>query len=284
MLPKIGFSLQAQYDRPLTQVVALLKNAGFFAVSPIWSAELDLKSLADAVCGHGMIIQSLHAPRKNPTPLWQPESPESADVLASILQSLDACAQFHIPMLVMHGWQGLQYTFPETPLDFRHFDRIVDHACKSGVRIAFENLEGEEYLNALLTRYRDCSHIGFCWDSGHDHCYPHQLDFLKAYGDRLIMTHLNDNFGVRDPSGIPAGTDDLHFLPYDGSIDWAHVLRRLTTASAQAILNFELKLRTKSTDDADLPYLHLPLEVFLNRAGSIAHQIAEEYANIKKQA
>lgn len=284
MIPEIGFSLQAQYDRPLTQVVGLLKAAGFSAVSPLWSPELDMAALTKSVHEAGMSILFLHAPRKNPAPLWQPDSEAAADVLSSILQSLDACAQFQVPLLVMHGWQGLHYTFPKEPLDFRCFDRIVAYAQEKGVRIAFENLEGEEYLNALLLRYRNESHVGFCWDCGHDHCYPHRTDFLEKYGDRLVMTHLNDNFGLRDPSGVPDGRDDLHFLPYDGNLDWDHALRRLKTALPQDILNFEIKLRTKSTSDADLPYLHLPLEQFLEKAGSVARKIANQYAEMINQA
>lgn len=284
MIPQIGFSLQAQYDRPLSDVVSLLKKAGFSAISPLWSPELDMAGLARRVLEEDMDISFLHAPRKNPAPLWQPDSEAAADVLTYILQSIDVCDQFHISMLVMHGWQGLRYTFPEEPLDFRCFDRIVAYAQKKGVHIAFENLEGEEYLNALLTRYRDKTHVGFCWDSGHDHCYPHHADFLKAYGDRLIMTHLNDNLGVRDPSGVPDGKDDLHFLPYDGNIDWAHALYRLKNASPQNILNFEIKLRTKSGDAADLPYLHLPLEQFIEKAGDVARKIAIKYAEIMEQA
>lgn len=276
-MTKIGFSLQSQYDRPLTQVVGLLKEAGFSAVSPLWSAELDLSALAQCVYDNEMTIQSLHAPRQSTAPLWQPDSAQADEVLENIRQSIDACAQFHVPTLVVHSWQGLFYTFPSEPLDFRCFDRMVSYAQEKGVSIAFENLEGEEYLCALLKRYQDHTNVGFCWDSGHDHCYPHKTDFLKHFGDQLIMTHLNDNFGLRDPSGIPNGKDDLHFLPYDGNLDWKDVLLRLKTAPYQQILNFEFKLCTKSTDAADLPYRNLPLEEFIRLAGERARTIAEQY-------
>lgn len=280
----IGFSLQTQYDRPITQVVALLKQHGFSAVSPLWSPELDMAALADCVHENGMIIQSLHAPHKGLALLWKPDSAESVDIQKNVFQALDACEQYQIPILVLHGWQGLIYTFPETPLDFRFFDQLVARAKQKGVSIAFENLEGEEYLNALLTRYQDQMHVGFCWDSGHDNCYPHKTDFLQAYGDRLIMTHLNDNLGLRDPTGVPSGNDDLHFIPYDGNINWSHALRRLSTAPRQTILNFELKLRSKSESAADRLYVHLTLEQFLEAAASRARQIAKEYHNMMNQA
>ena len=193
------------------------------------------------------------------------------------MRCIDACAQFQVPIMVMHGWQGLIYRFPSEPLDFGNFDIIVNYARQKGVSIAFENLEGEEYLEALMTRYQDQPHVGYCWDSGHAHCYPHETDFLKAYGDRLIMTHLNDNLGLRDPSGIPTGDDDLHFLPYDGNIDWDHAISRLKEKPGQSTLNFEIKLRYKAPNPADLLYSQLSMEEFLRLAGERARRIASIY-------
>ena len=276
----IGFSLQAQYDRPMAEVIGLLKKAGFSAVSPVCSKELDLPALADCVSRHGMTIQSLHAPHKGISLLWEPENSLAQEVFENILRCIEACAEFKVPILVMHGWQGLYYTFPQEPLDFRHFDNIVEYARGKGVSVAFENLEGEEYLAALMARYRDLPHIGYCWDSGHDHCYPHKLDFLKEFGHRLIMTHLNDNLGNRDPAGIPQAIDDLHFLPYDGNLNWDSALKRLENTPEQKILNFELKLSSHSTDPCDLLYRQLPLAQFIEKAGIRARQIAGLYAEI----
>lgn len=271
---RIGFSLQKQYDIPLTQVISVLKEAGFSAVSPLWSPELDLDSLAACVRENSMTIQSLHAPHGGLYDLWNPSGSLSEKAQENITGCIDACARFQIPVMVMHGWQGLDYTFQE-PLNFSVFDRIVDYAGQKGVSIAFENLEGEEYLQALMTRYQDLPHIGYCWDSGHDHCYPHKTDFLQAYGHRLIMTHLNDNRGLRDPGGVPTGNDDLHFLPFDGNIDWIQALRRLKNLPQQDILNFEFKKRSHSTACEDLIYADLSTEEFILLAGQRARKIAE---------
>ena len=276
-MPDIGFSLQAQYDRPTTQVIALLKECGFSAVSPLWSPECDLASLADCVYSHKMTIQSLHAPHKGIASLWQPDSPESKQVQENILACLKSCKEFDVPIMVLHGWHGLIYTFPETPLDFRFFDRIVEQAGELGVAVAFENIEGEEYLQALMARYSELPHIGYCWDSGHDHCYPHKTDFLEVYGHRLIMTHLNDNLGPRTPGGIPSTMDDLHFLPYDGNINWTTSIEKLKKTPRQSILNFELKVQSHSKDPADLIYTSLSLPQFLHTAGDRARAIANLY-------
>lgn len=280
MLPGIGFSLQANYDLPMVQIIPMLKHVGFSALSPAWTSEAEIESIADCARQNGMALQSLHAPHKNTPVLWAPDTPESLVLQEGILRCIDTCARLQISLTVIHGWQGLNYTFPTSPLDFRFFDRAVAHAKEKQVSIAFENLEGEEYLAALLTRYQDESHVGFCWDSGHDHCYPHKTDFLAAYGDRLIMTHLNDNFGVRDPAGIHSKMDDLHFLPFDGNFQWDGAISRLKAAAKQSVLNFEFKIQSHSKDPADLPYTRLSLEDFLQKAGQRARKIAEMYAGI----
>ena len=276
----IGFSLQSQYGCPQNQIIKYLCNAGFTAVSPIWNRDLPMDSLASCVSKHNMSIQSLHAPHGGLAYLWNSKDPNSCGASKNITDCIDACARFHVPIMVMHGWQGLQYTFPDEPLDFSVFDRIVEYAGQQNVAIAFENLEGEEYLEALMTRYRDQPHVGYCWDSGHDHCYPHKLDFLKAFGEWLIMTHINDNLGLRDPGGVPSGNDDLHFLPYDGKIPWEMALGRLQNLPEQKILNFELKKRSISSAPIDLIYDKISLEEFFMLAGERARKIATLYEQL----
>ena len=278
MIPRIGFSLQKQYDRPYTQVIPLLSENGFSAVSPVWSEELDMQSLSDCAKCNSVEIQSVHAPHRGVDLLWKEKTEKSDAVFANIIRGIEDCARFEVPTLVLHGWGGLYYTFPGTPLDFGFFDRIVRKAEECGVSVAFENLEGEEYLAALMERYKTCKHIGYCWDSGHDNCYPHKTDFLKSYGDRLIMTHINDNLGLRREDGIPMGEDDLHFIPGDGAIDWDSAMARLATAPKQKIINFELKTASHSTATEDLIYAELPLEKFIAKAGNCARKVAEKYA------
>lgn len=274
---ELGFSLQPSYGCEQGRVMELLCEAGFSAVSPIWSDEPALDTLASYAAKHNIAIQSLHAPRGGVAPLWTPEDPLSGQVEQRITHCIDACARFQIPIMVMHGWQGVHYTFPGEPLDFSAFDRLVEHAEKSKVCIAFENLEGEEYLEALMTRYRELACVGFCWDSGHDNCYPHNLDFLARFGDRLVMTHLHDNLGLRDPGGVPSTKDDLHLLPFDGKISWEQALGRLKDMPKQKILNFELKKRAVTDVPGILDYDSLSPEEFFFLAGQRARQIADLY-------
>ena len=178
---------------------------------------------------------------------------------------------------MVHSWGGLNYTFREENLYFGNFDRLVEHAQAKGIQIAFENLEGPEYLHALLERYKDLSSVGLCWDSGHALCYTPHRDFLKEYGHRLLVTHLNDNLGITDPGGQLRGTDDLHLIPFDGIDHWENTMLRLRQARKQDILNFELKIRPKGDRCTCDLYSRLPLEQYFMKAYRQACRAAAGY-------
>lgn len=97
-----------------------------------------------------------------------------------------------------------------------------------------------------MERYENNPVVGFCWDSGHEMCYNHSQDLLAKYGDRLVMTHLNDNLGISRFDGKTFWTDDLHLLPYDRIADWDDNIERLKKSRHMEILNFELNIKSKS--------------------------------------
>lgn len=276
-MERFGFSLQENYALPMVQVIDLLADTGFSAVSPGWQRNGQLDEIIRKARCRNLTIQSLHGPLRGMPAMWE-ENPEIArPILQDLLQSATDCAEYDIPILVVHPWNGVHYSFCEDTLCFRHFDMLVQYAEKSGVCIAFENLEGPEYLTALLARYAGNPAVGFCWDSGHERCYTPGWEFLSRYGNRLVMTHLNDNLGVTDPDGNLQGTDDLHLLPCDGNADWDSTIRRLKTANRQEILNFELKIRPKG-DRCKLDlYSKMPLQQYLQLAFERASRVTKGY-------
>ena len=278
-MEKYGFSLQEHYCLPMSQVIDLLADAGFSAVSPGWQRDGELAQTIRHARSQGLAIQSLHGPLRGMRAMWSRDPEVAKPIFDDLMQSAADCAAFGIPILVVHPWNGVDYTFRQDGLCFDHFDALVALAEAEGICIAFENLEGPEYLCALMERYSGTS-VGFCWDSGHERCYAPGWDFLKRFGHRLVMTHLNDNLGVTDPSGHLQGTDDLHLLPGDGTLDWEDTVRRLNTAKRQEILNFELKIRPKG-DRCKLDlYSKMPLKTYFHTAFQRAKLACKDYSRI----
>jgi len=96
--------------------------------------------------------------------------------------------------------------------------RIVDACASIGVQVALENLPphyvtctAEELLSVAERFPRE--NVGVCLDTGHAHIGGNVAELVRAVADRIITTHIHDN----DRS------DDQHYVPGSGTIDWKSV-------------------------------------------------------------
>ena len=164
--------------------------------------------------------------------------------------------------MVVHPFIGFGHWEP-TQDGIDNFRKIADAAQEQNVQIAFENVEGEDYLRVLMNAFREYDNVGFCWDAGHELCYNKGKDMLSVYGDRLIATHLNDNLGVSDPAGSIYWTDDLHLLPFDGIRNWTAAANRLNEVGYNGILTFELTRKSKPNRHDNDKYARMPIEEYI---------------------
>lgn len=275
---KIGMSIEKKYSVSKVEVVKMLQKIGFEAISLAWEETLEFEQTIEQARKCGLVIQSLHAPQGKTVDMWSFDENYYKPAKQELLRSLEACKKFEIPVMVVHAWLGFEYHVDVSNLYFANFDELVARAEEYGVQIAFENSEGPEYLFALMERYEGNDTVGFCWDSGHELCY-NGPDFLAQYGDRLIMTHLNDNLGARSYDGTLTGDDDLHLLPYDGAADWDCYIERLQKSKRVEILNFELKIESKPNRHENDIYSQMGLELYFTEAYKRACRIAYRYSH-----
>ena len=274
---RIGISIGNHYDISLRDVMILLKEIGYDAVSPAWETDACLQEIACAAKETGLFLQSLHAPFEKAADLWR-DGMVSLQAKNELFSALDACVCYDIPVLVVHTWIGFDYKFDPEALYFQNFDAVVSYAEQRHIKIAFENTEGEEYLFSLMEHFKGNDTVGFCWDSGHEMCYNHSQDLLAAYGDRLLVTHLNDNLGISRFDGKTFWTDDLHLLPFDGIADWDYNIARLKKSRPVEILNFELNIDSKPRRHENDRYGQMSLAQYFTEAYIRACKIAYRYS------
>ena len=275
---KIGISIGNAYAIPTTEVVKLVARTGFEAISPAWKQGIDLTDVIDTARDCGLAIQSIHGPFHGAAALWSEDAAVSGPAIAELLEALEDSRKFRIPVMVMHTWIGFECSQVPNETGLRNYGILVAKAKEYGVRIAFENTEGEEFLFALMDHFQKDDTVGFCWDSGHEMCYSYGKDLLKLLGHRLIMTHLNDNLGVSRFDGKTYWTDDLHLLPYDGIGDWDILVQRLQKSRKLEYLNFELNITSKPNRHENDVYAQMPLEQYFAEAYKRACRIAHRYA------
>jgi len=101
-------------------------------------------------------------------------------------------------------------------------EELLPAAHETGITLALENgAESPEDLRTLvaLADEFDCPEAGFCFDTGHAHCYGNRdaEALLSLMASRIAVLHIHDNYG----------TFDDHNPPGRGNIDWAKLVPKL---------------------------------------------------------
>lgn len=270
---KLCMNVCESFGVPIKEQIAMLGEIGFEGFFNDWKEGDDFQGYREVAEQYGMIYQSMHAPFMRMHEMWKSYG-EAKSALDELLRCLKDCADNGVPIMVCHAYIGFGDTKP-TDQGVQNFKILVDAARELGVSLAFENTEGEEYLEKLMEAFIEEKHVGFCWDTGHEMCYNHGKDMLRQYGPRLMCTHLNDNLGIRDYHGMITSIDDLHLLPFDGIADWTDITARLNTYGYQDILTFELGILSKPNRHENDAYGKMSLREYFTEAYKRACRVAE---------
>ena len=271
---KLCLGLSSSFGVSYPEQVKLIKQAGFDGFFFDWSKELDVDAIMRASEECGIELQSIHGPYYKSAIMW--ESPKAAaEAVDELTGCLEVCRRCGAPIMIVHTFIGFNDT-THSPCEngFINYGKVIDRAEELGVKIAFENTEGEEYLDALMTRFADRASVGFCLDTGHEMCYNFTKDLLAKYGDRLVATHINDNLGISRLDGGIFWTDDLHLLPFDGCGDWDFFAKRLNRHGYNGYLTFELTRASKPNRHENDKYMKMSPEEYFAEAYSRACRVA----------
>lgn len=252
--------------------LACFRKTGFEGFFTGWDGTQDLTELRTCADALGLLFQSVHAPYIKSADMWK-TGPKAEAAAAELIRCAEATAAAGVDLMICHCWIGFNGCTP-TAEGVENYRRVVHRAAELGVRVAFENTEGDEALHTLLEAFRDEPNVGFCWDSGHEQCYNHGEDLLARYGDRLLGTHLNDNLGIRDFDGTVTCIDDLHLLPFDGIVDWPDAARRLSESRDLGVLTFEMTPNSMADRHENDVYQLLGLEGYVAECYKRACRVA----------
>lgn len=277
---KLCLALSASYGIPYEEQIKLFKSTGFEGCAiDLSDRNANAAKLAAKAKEENMIVSYLHAPFNKSDDMWM--NGEIGDIaLAELLDCLETCSRLEIPAMVAHTFIGFDSDNIPTEIGIERYGALAIRAQELGVKLALENTEGEEYLAALMKNLKDIKSVGFCWDTGHELCYNYGKDLIALYGDRLAVTHINDNLGIRDFDGKITYIDDLHLLPFDGITDWNSVAKRLVGCGFDGPLSFELTTKSKPNRHENDKYDAMPIESFVaeayNRACRVATLVIKE--------
>lgn len=229
------------------ETIDAIKISGFKNVFVQWynknweiTQEEQLKYIRE--CGLNVIFA--HLGYKGINNLWL-ENEEGENLVTNYKNDIKLCKQNNIPMVIMHltgGEKAPKYN----ELGLKRIKEIVDYAKALDIKVAFENTKIKGYMDYVIENI-DNENVGICFDSGHYHAhFDDDLDFYK-FKNKIFAVHLHDN----DKS------DDLHLMPFDGTLNWNNVIDNLKKCNYNRPITLELCYRND--------YLKMSVEEFYKK-------------------
>lgn len=211
---KYGMFAWYGFAGPQRDKLKRIHEAGFPSVMLWWGDELafgehEKSDLVQLTRDIGLEIENIHVPYIEANKLWSDEAQVREPVLQKHIGWLQNCANFAVPMMVMHISRGELQTAPnEHGMD--SFSRLVREAERLRVTLAIENTRTVNLTKHLLRSFPSAS-LGFCYDTSHGRLYESEpFELVKAFPNRLKCLHLSDN---DDKS-------DRHWIVGRGVVDW----------------------------------------------------------------
>ncbi|MBR6795909.1 MAG: sugar phosphate isomerase/epimerase [Clostridia bacterium] len=196
----------------------------------------DLKAQAEAARAEELGIETVHADFKEINSIWA-EGEQGEELTAFFEKCIRETAELKISVMVIHLSSG---NFPPAfnELGLGRYRKLCNLAEELGVCLAFENLRKTSYLDFILEKISS-PNAKFCFDCGHENLYNGGAGVLEQHADRLACLHLHDNFGDKD----------RHLLPFDGSIDWERIAKRLSASNFKCPITLEVHSDDYVDDD-----------------------------------
>jgi sugar phosphate isomerase/epimerase len=245
MIPAIWTSILA--DMPLHEALAELHACGWraFEISSEHLVTLETDANGDVLIRKALECRDrlgLSLPQAHGflgADMAHPDAAQREEHLRRLRRHIGIAAQLGVRCVVVHpgGRRGL------TPLEQADVNRLNIAACRGlgdfagpcGVRIGLENLmrPGATTSAEMLALLEAVNHpaLGITLDTSHAHRSGLVVaDMVRAFGARMIGTHISDN----------DGSEDQHLTPGQGTIDWPAVMQAFGEVRYEGLFNLEI--------------------------------------------
>ena len=257
---ELAVAIQNENEKvSIIETINSIKNAGFKNVFVQWYDENWEHSQEEQIklckkSGFNIIFAQLGY--QNINSIWE-EGIEGDRLVERYQRDIKECYENGIPMVIMHLTSKKKAPmYGKTGLS--RIRKIVEYAKKLDMKVAFENTKIKGYLEYVINNIKD-ENVGICFDAGHYHVHFDDEFNFELFKDRIFAVHLHDN----DKS------DDLHLLPFDGTMDWKYVINKLKECNYNGTVTLELCYRYE--------YLNISLDDFYKKGYDVGIKLAEKF-------
>ena len=232
------------------QTIKSIRDAGFDGVFIQWydkDWDFTQQQQVDLCTNLGLKILFAHLGYKGINDIWL-DGENGDELVKKYIHNLDECKSNKIDMVCMHLTSKSVAPEP-SEIGVYRLQQIVDYAEKLGIKVAFENTKIFGYLEYVFDRIKN-KNAGICYDAGHCHCHFNDKFSWNKFKNKIFAVHLHDN----DKS------DDLHLLPFEGTIDWQELVENLNVANYDGPVILESCYRNQYLDISLLDFYKLSLK------------------------
>ncbi len=244
-MKQIGIYPTKREDMTISERLHLIRQVGFDYICAASISQLTDKAFIAGADRESLPIDNVHLTGKNTTAIWF-DGEDGNEVVARYQKEMDIALEHGVSMGVMHvtwGFTPVEYA----PIGMERLRRLVDHAEKIGFTVCIENSAYPELFHVASELFAS-PFVRFTFDSGHFNAFwDHNDTIYQRHVNKLAITHLADNEGIRD----------LHLIPFDGCTDFTAIapylkqIDRLTFEVAAAPVKKAHKT-TKEAAEADM--------------------------------
>ncbi len=227
---KLGMNLLGFPGYSMQESLSCIKAAGFDSFFSGFRNDEQMGNIADEASKRGLFYETVHAPSKGINNIWL-DTDEGEEPLKDFMDCADACAHYDVPVMIIHLSSGEDAPCV-SDIGRSRWDRLVEHAGKLGVTLAFENQRKLANLAFIFELYKDVPHVKFCWDNGHEACFTDGIEYMPLFGKKTVALHIHDN--------TVEYNKDLHYLPFDGKIDFDRVAEHIRNAKFEGTVMLEV--------------------------------------------
>lgn len=217
------------YVLPIADRLKLIKEAGFDNIMLWWEDEdypyfRDKKTFVSLAKEFGLGVDNIHLPYEDCNLLWSDKTSEREAYVNELIKYLEGCKSSGAEKVVMHTNRS-SLSDADYKNGYKSFDKIINFAEDIKIKIAVENTRKFNYTEFILNEFNS-EYLGFCYDSSHDFINGESKgEILSKWKNRLFCVHLSDN----------DGTDDKHWLPKKGIVDFKSIVNTIKTTSCDSL-------------------------------------------------
>lgn len=217
------------YVLPISDRLKMIKEAGFDNVMLWWEDEdypyfRDKKTFVSLAKEFGLGVDNIHLPYEDCNFLWSDKASEREAHANEVIKYLEGCKSSGAEKVVLHTNRN-SLSDVDYKNGYKSFEKIINFAEDIKIKVAVENTRKFNYTEFILSEFNS-EYLGFCYDSSHDFIDGESKgEILNKWKNRLFCVHLSDN----------DGTDDRHWLPKKGIVDFNSIVSTIKTTSCDSL-------------------------------------------------